>query len=310
MQHDLQGRRVLVVGGGGFIGRHVIRALKVARARPIGLDFAPPDGDLTDVPWVIGSAADPALLATSAAGCDGVVFLANTSLPNTANFDLAAEIGAHVQLSVRAAEICNDQGVKRFVFASSGGTVYGWDSELPLIEDAPTKPRNAYGVSKLAIEHYLRLIGAMRPMSTVSLRISNPYGEGQRALRNQGFVAAAMEHAMAGTTMPIWGDGWVERDFIHISDVATAFVAALAAEDPPGTVNIGSGQAVALRTILKEIEVAVGRPIAVAYEKARGVDVRRNVLAIDLARHSLGWAPCVALQDGLSRTASWWISRR
>ena len=310
MQHDLQGRRVLVVGGGGFIGRHVIRALKVARARPIGLDFAPPDGDLTDVPWVIGSAADPALLATSAAGCDGVVFLANTSLPNTANFDLAAEIGAHVQLSVRAAEICNDQGVKRFVFASSGGTVYGWDSELPLIEDAPTKPRNAYGVSKLAIEHYLRLIGAMRPMSTVSLRISNPYGEGQRALRNQGFVAAAMEHAMAGTTMPIWGDGWVERDFIHVSDVAAAFVAALAADDPPGTVNIGSGQAVALRTILQKIEVTVGRPIAVTYETGRAVDVQRNVLAIDLARQSLGWAPSVTLQDGLSRTASWWISRR
>lgn len=306
MARTLNGARVLVVGGGGFIGRHVVRAVKDAGAQPVGMDLVAPDGDLANVPWVTGSVSDPALFATAAAGCDSVVFLANSSLPNTANFDLAAEVGAHVQVSVKAAEICNDQGVRRFVFASSGGTVYGNDSAEPLTENAPTSPRNAYGASKLAIEHYLRLIGAMRPMWTVALRVSNPFGEGQRALRNQGFVAAAMQHAISGTTMPIWGDGTVERDFIHVHDVALAFVAALVAEAPPATVNIGSGQAVSLRQMLAEIETALGAPVPVAYEAGRVVDVKRNVLDVGLARRTLDWSPRLPLAEGLARTAAWW----
>lgn len=308
MQHQFHIRKVLVVGGSGFIGRHVVRAVRGTGATVVGMDIAPPRGDQDDLPWVIGSVSDPALFATAAAGCDAVIFLANSSLPNTANFDLAAEVGAHVQVTVKAAEICNDQGVKRFVFASSGGTVYGHDSTAPLDEEAMTRPRNAYGVSKLAIEHYLRLIGDMRAMSTVSLRISNPYGEGQRALRNQGFVAAAMQHALAGTTMPIWGDGSVERDFLHVEDVAAAFVAALSADNPPPTINIGSGKAVSLREIIEQIEAVTGLVVPVAYEPGRPVDVKRNVLDIRRASRSLGWMPRVTLAQGLERTAAWWRS--
>lgn len=306
MDERRENRRILVVGGNGFIGRHVLRAVMRTGATAVGMDLASPRGDLEAVPWVTGSVSDPALFATAVAGCDAVVFLANSSLPNTANFDLSAEVSAHVQVSVKAAEICNDQGVKRFVFASSGGTVYGHESTTPLSEEAATRPRNAYGASKLAIEHYLRLIGAMRTMSTVSLRISNPYGEGQRALRNQGFIAAAMQHAISGTTMPIWGDGSVERDFLHVEDVAKAFVAAIMADNPPSTVNIGSGQAVSLREILSHIEAITGHVVPVAYEHSRVVDVTRNVLDIRRAAQALGWAPRVTLVEGLNRTAAWW----
>ena len=309
MVNNLYGSRVLVVGAGGFIGRHVMWALQKAGAAPIGMDLYPPSGTLLDFPWVLGNVADQALFATAAAGCEGVIFLANSSLPATANFDLAAEVGAHVQVSVKAAEICNDQGVKRFVFASSGGTVYGFESSIPLSEDFPTRPLNAYGVSKLSIEHYLRLIGTMRPMSTVSLRVSNPYGEGQLALRNQGFVAAAMQHAMAGTTMPIWGDGNVARDFIHVKDVANAFVAALAADTPPNTINIGSGVAVSLNRILSEIERATNRTVKVAFEQDRAVDVKCNVLDIKLAKETLDWVPTIDLNNGLLQTADWWLAR-
>jgi len=303
---DLSGRRVMVVGSAGFLGRHILAALADTGAEAVGMDLAPAPAELAHLPWVTGSATDHALFATAAAGCDSVVFLANSSLPGTANFDLAAEIGAHVQMSVKAAEICNDQGVRRFVFASSGGTVYGYGSARPLKETDPTLPRNAYGASKLAIEHYLRLIALMRPMSTVALRVSNPYGEGQRALRNQGFVAAAMEHAFSGRTLPIWGDGTVERDFVHVSDVARAFVAACAAEQAPTTVNVGSGQGCSLLAMLDRISLALGRRVPVAFEPARQIDVRRNVLDVAVARDSLDWAPQVTLDAGLCRTADWW----
>lgn len=306
--YDLNGTRVLVVGGNGFIGRHVLRHMLAAGAEVAVMDVTGPEPEFSRLDWVTGSLTDEALFASAVGGCDRVIFLANSSLPGSANNDLSSEVKAHVQVSVKAAEICQSHGVGRFVFASSGGTVYGVDSQEPLREETQTFPRNAYGVSKLAIEHYLRVIGLLRGMQTVSLRISNPYGEGQRAHRNQGFVAAAMAHAMSGKTLPIWGDGTVERDFIHVSDVARAFVAACAVDDPPGTVNIGSGQATSLLQILARIETALGRPVPVAFEPGRAIDVKRNVLNIERARATLDWQPQVDMAEGLARTARWWTS--
>lgn len=302
-------QRVLVVGGNGFIGRHVARALLAAGAEVAIMDMAPGPEEFSRLDQVIGSIADATLFASAVSGCDAVVFLANSSLPGSANTDLAAEVQSHVQISVKAAEICQGLGVKRFVFASSGGTVYGYSSDRPLSEDMPTHPRNAYGVSKLAIEHYLRIIGTRGAMETVSLRVSNPYGEGQRALRNQGFIAAAMQHALTGRTLPIWGDGSVERDFLHVSDVARAFVAAVAAEAPPDVVNIGSGQAVSLLQALERIEAVLGTKVPVAFEAGRSIDVARNVLDIGRAAKVLGWQPAVTMDDGLRRTAAWWTDR-
>lgn len=306
MAVDLKGRRVLVVGAGGFIGQHVMAALEAADAKPMGFDIAGPAHHQAHLPWVTGNVTDVPLLETAASGCYGVVFLANSSLPGTSNVALADEVAAHVQTSIKAAEICCAQGVKRFVFASSGGTVYGHSSPDPIPETALTQPRNAYGVSKLAIEHYLRLVQSMRDMETVSLRISNPYGEGQRANRNQGFVAAAMQHLKDGSTMPIWGDGSVERDFIHVSDAASAFVSALMHDAPPNVVNIGAGEARSLLEILKDIERVSGVAVKVAFEPGRTIDVKRNILDISRARSDLDWAPQIRLRDGLKRTYDWW----
>lgn len=309
VSNRLDGIRVLVVGGNGFIGRHVLRALTAQGAEIAVMDVSGPDEEFAGLEWVIGSLTDRPLFASAVAGRDQVIFLANSSLPASANNDLSSEVEAHVQVSVKAAEISHSLGVRRFIFASSGGTVYGVDSDTPLSEDTRTFPRNAYGVSKLAIEHYLRVMTMLRGMQTVSLRISNPYGEGQRALRNQGFIAAAMSHGISGKPLPIWGDGAVERDFIHVSDVARGIVAACAVETPPGTVNIGSGQATSLLDVLKQVEAALGRTVHVTFEPARAIDVKRNVLDVQRARQTLGWHPEVPMSEGLARTAAWWKSR-
>ena len=300
------GKRILVVGGNGFIGRHVVRHLLAAGAEVVIMDMAPGPEEFARLDQVLGSIADTTLLASAVSGCDMVVFLANSSLPGSANTDLSSEVHSHVMVSVKAAEICSAQGVERFVFASSGGTVYGYSSNTPLGEDMPTKPRNAYGVSKLAIEHYLRIIGMQGGLRTISLRVANPYGEGQRALRNQGFIAAAMQHAMSGRPMEIWGDGSVERDFVHVSDVAQAFVNACTVEDPPEVANVGSGHGTSLLKVLQLAEEALGRPVPIIFQPSRAIDVARNVLDTTRAATSLGWQPSIGLEEGLSLTVDWW----
>jgi len=302
-------QHALVIGANGFIGRHVVRRLLAEGAAVRIMDISPATEEFSQLEQVTGSVADTELMASAVDGVDLVIYLANSSLPGSASDDLSGEVTAHVAVTVKAAEICAQKGVKRFLFASSGGTVYGASSEAPLKEDSPTRPRNAYGASKLSIEHYLSLLRRERGLITLPLRISNPYGRGQRALRSQGFIAAAMQHAVEGTQLSIWGDGSVQRDFLHISDLVEAFVAAALAEDPPEVVNIGSGRAVSLREVLEQVEAAVGRKIDVTYAPGRHVDVARNVLDITRARETLGWEPQVSLGEGLARTAKWWLER-
>ena len=300
---------MLVVGAGGFIGRALCRAL--APSMPVvGMDLTPAPEGLGHLDWITGSFADDTLLASAADGCDAVVFLANASLPASSQADLASEAQAHVAGTLRVAETCARLGVGRFLFASSGGTVYGSDAPAGgLPEDAPTRPRNGYGVSKLAIEHYIRLMHDMGRMRTLSLRLSNPYGEGQRALRGQGIVAAAMEHALEGRVLPIWGDGSVSRDFVYVGDVAEAFRAGLAHDGPSTAINVGSGRETTLNEIVDRVRAATGRRLPVEYLADRRIDVRRNALDVSRAAAELGWRPTTDLDEGLRRTAAWWRDR-
>lgn len=303
-------RPILVIGGGGFIGRHVVSALRRAEIVTRVMDFCPPLLEDAGLDWVTGSIADNTLVASAADGCGVVIFLANVSLPGSSHGDMAREAIGHVGVTLQVADVCKDMNVDRFLFASSGGTVYGYDApDGGLLEDSPNCPLNGYGVSKLSIEHYLRLMNVQGPMRTLSLRISNPYGEGQRANRSQGVIAAAMQHAMAGTRMPIWGDGKIERDFIHISDVADAFLAGLTHVGPSSVINIGSGRARTINEVLDATRRHTARDLQVEYQPDRPIDVHRNVLSIDRAQTELGWTPNIDFEEGMARTARWWLNQ-
>lgn len=298
---------VLVVGGGGFIGGHVVTALQEAGSNVRVLDLISYSKANLNVDWITGPISDDTLVAAAANGCNAVIFLANASLPGSSQASYESEAVHHVGATLRVAEICRSQGVDRFIFASSGGTVYGYDAPLDgLVEDGPTRPLNGYGVSKLSIEQYLHLINKQGIMRTLSLRVSNPYGEGQRAHRAQGVVAAAMQHAMAGTVMPIWGDGSVERDFIHVEDVASAFVSGLSYDGSSTVINIGSGKSRSIKSVLDATRRHTGRDLVADYQPDRLIDVRRNVLNINRAQNELGWKPQIDFDQGIERTARWW----
>jgi len=313
MSIDLSGSCVLVMGGGGFIGRCTVESLLKAGARVRVIDIAGQQAadapESRNLDWIVGSVADEALIASSAQMCDAAIFLASNSLPASANSDLAGEIGGHVRTAVKAAELCDAQGVGNFIFSSSGGTVYGLDSTQPLRETDHTRPKNAYGVSKLAVENYLRVLSSLRSMRCLSLRISNPFGAGQIARRGQGFIAAAMEHAFTGEPLTIWGDGSTVRDFVHLPDVADALVRATRYKGGHAVINIGSGRGHSLLEIVSKVEATTGRKIDLKLEPDRPIDVLVNILDVSLAAQELDWRPAPTLDEGLAATARWWRER-
>ena len=291
---------ILVVGGAGFIGRHVCAELTRQGHDVVSMGRGPqPAG--SRIQHVSADMADTAAADRSIKQADVVIALAANSLPATSNTDLADEVDRHVVETVRLAERCAASGVRQLIFASSGGTVYGNRSGTLLDEDTTPEPITAYGVSKLAIENYLRVLSLNSSLNTLSLRISNPYGPGQRTSRRQGLIAVAVERALSDTPITIWGDGTATRDFVAVHDVARAFANAVGYEGRHKVINIGSGAATKLNDVVSLVERTTGRSIAVIHEDGRTCDVQHNSLSICRAQDELNWVPTISLDEGIAR---------
>jgi UDP-glucose 4-epimerase len=191
------------------------------------------------------------------------------------------------------------------VFASSGGTVYGRAQEIPTPETAPTDPICAYGISKLAIEKYLALFEHLHGLDFRVLRITNPFGPFQVALKNQGVIAALIARALRDEPVEIWGDGTVVRDFVFVEDVVDALVAAATDQSGERVFNIGGGRGRSLREIIGSIERQMGKTLRLEWKPGRPLDVPVSVVAIDRAAGSLGWVPNTSFETGLERTIEW-----
>ncbi|MFD1880318.1 NAD-dependent epimerase/dehydratase family protein [Paracoccus pacificus] len=294
-----QEKIVLVTGGGGFIGQALLPQLVAEGWQVRNLDFIPGLFEHPAVSHWQGSFTNGDLLHESMNGVDCILHLASTHFPREANAHPDADAASGILGIIAMAQMAEDRGVGRIVLASSGGTVYGSPEQVPIVETHPTRPITAYGISKLAAEHYLRFFDT-RGIRTLSLRIANPYGPGQNIRKAQGALTTFCHHAAKGLPIEIWGDGSVERDFIHVDDVARALVLAADAEAHGTEINIGSGQGLSLNLLLDLIRENGFKP-DVVYQPARSFDVPRNVLAIDRARELLGWTPQVRIETGIAQ---------
>ncbi|MEC4596525.1 NAD-dependent epimerase/dehydratase family protein [Burkholderia vietnamiensis] len=304
----------LLLGGGGFIGAAVadelIRAGSSIRIleRP---EVHPPQPRVNhpSVEWMPGNFLDQGDIARAVAGVDAVVHLVSTTLPKSSNddpvFDIQSNVGGTLQLLDQMVK----RGVKRVVFASSGGTVYGAPEHMPIREDHPTNPLVSYGIAKLTIEKYLALYRCQYGLEPVVLRVANPYGWGQRLGVAQGAVGEFINRALSDERIDIWGDGSVVRDYVYVSDVARAFCLALGYQGAEGVFNIGSGVGTSLNDLITLIEVILGHSIERQYSTGRNFDVPMSVLDISRARRELGWVPEVDLASGLQQTVAWFLSQ-
>jgi len=301
----------LVLGGAGFIGSHIADAL-VENGYAVRI-FDLPRRKMTNVAHLLdrvevieGDFTNEADLERALPGADYVFHLVGTTLPQSSNENPTYDAESNLIATLRLLQLARTRDVKKIIFISSGGTVYGVPQTIPIPETHPTFPVSAYGITKLAIEKYLHLYHHLYGMDYVVLRVSNPYGERQQSVgAQQGVVPVFMNRLRRGEPIIIWGDGSVVRDWLYVKDVAQAFVLALKNTSPHRIFNVGSGVGLSLNELLAMLSRVAGITPHVSYTASRPTDVPCNVLDTTRIRAEWGWSATTPMEVGLTRTWDW-----
>lgn len=308
---NLKGMSCIVLGAGGFIGTNLFNSLLSAGADVKGFGRNRPSVILNDDQWITGDFSDYDLLKYAIGGCEVVYHLIDDTVPEAANKFL--DIGQrNVLNTLQMLDICRIQGVRKIVFASSGGTVYGIKNNFPISEKALTNPICAYGINKLSIEKYIHLHKYLYGLDYTIMRISNPFGPYQKLTKQQGIIGTLISNLIENKPTEIWGNGEVIRDFIYIDDVTDALLKAANYSGQMGILNLGSGIGRSINQIIDDIENIVGKgKIEKVYGNVnRIVDVPINVLNINRIKKALDWSPKTTLKEGLSLTIDWFLEKR
>ncbi|MQT15283.1 NAD-dependent epimerase/dehydratase family protein [Segnochrobactrum spirostomi] len=297
----------LLIGGAGFIGRHVAFGLLRRAQRIIVADRVTPErGDTLASECVEFINLDLTTADWDELICDvDVVHLyAWSSIPASANANPLGDLHANLGVTLGLLEALRRRGRGRLVFTSSGGTVYGRVEDAPIPEYHRLSPITAYGAGKATAELYLGLYRELYGLDCRIARLSNPYGAGQDTVRGQGAVTTFIHRALDGEKIVIWGDGSVVRDYVHISDVVNALISLADIPVIHGSAiyNVGSGEGHSLNDIVAELERQLGRELSVMRNKPRPFDVPVNILDISRAKRDLSWGPSVSFADGVART--------
>jgi len=298
-------KSVLVTGGAGFLGRHLVFRLLDMGTSVRCFDRIKPLWMTSDIDFVEGDFTASDILAPAVKDVDAIIHLASTSLPKTSNDDPRFDIMSNLAGTIGLLDLSVKYRVKRLIFISSGGTVYGPSSINPIPESHPTNPLCSYGIIKLAIEKYLRMYHKLYGLESCSLRLSNLYGEHQRIDISQGAIAVFCHKALKKQPIDIWGDGTVVRDFLYVKDAADAIIKALLSDYSGIEINIGSGQSSNLNQIIAGIEDVLGRNVDRRYLPGRPFDVQEVCLDISKARLLLDWEPSTSLHNGITLMVAW-----
>ncbi len=298
--------KVLVLGGNGFIGSHVVDALLLQGHTVRVFDRQPERfrAPLAGVDYRFGSFADRMAVIDALAGTEAVLHLVSTTFPGTADLDPRTDVQDNLLNTISLLDSMQSLGIRRLLFLSSGGTVYGIPESVPIPESHPLRPISSYGIVKVAIEHYLEMYRRTRGLSPLIIRASNPYGPRQANVGVQGVISTFLRRVKTGDAIEVWGDGQIMRDYIHVADLAA--LCATATKGPvEGTFNAGSGVGITVNEIIARVAEVTGSAVAPVYKPGRAIDVPRSVLDVHQAKEVFGWQAQTGLRDGMAQTWDW-----
>ena len=306
--------RILVTGGAGFIGSHTVDALVAAGAHEVSVLDGLSSGKREQV--------NPAarFYETDLRNAEAILPILEREKPEViyhlaAQMDVrrsvadpALDAGINLVGFLNVMEAARRNGLRRVVFASTGGAIYGEQEQFPCDEDHPRRPVSPYGVAKLATEAYLFFYKVQYEIDYVALRYANVYGPRQDPHGEAGVVAIFCGRMLEGKPSTIFGDGEQTRDYIFVGDVARANVAALGAK-ASDAFNIGTGVETSVNQLYRSLASAAGLKTPPSYAPARPGEQRRSVISPARAAQALGWRPEVTLDDGLKRTFAFFKER-
>jgi UDP-glucose 4-epimerase len=301
--------RTLVIGGGGYIGMHLIASLLASgrRVTVMGRSKVPHYPLPGEVEYCSGDFGERGLMGGLLDEHQDVIHLAYATVPNTSFDNPLADLLQNLPSTVQLfSEVAQRGG--RLILVSSGGTVYGVASQLPIPENHPTNPISPYGVTKLTLEKYAHLYAVTHGLQVICVRPGNAYGIGQRPYIGQGFVSTAMASMMNGQPVKIFGERGKIRDYVYVTDLAAGIVSVLESGHLSETYNIGSGVGRSNMDVVEAMSSLMSETsseIRVEHLPERVFDVHANVLDSTKLNLHTGWTPKIEFQDGLLKTRDW-----
>ena len=298
--------RCIVIGGGGFIGGRVVEQLVKSGRDVLVLGRKPaPKSDLNCIANYLSSDyGDRRILREILGNGDEVINLAYSTVPKTSYEEPLHDLLSNLPANVALLEECLAADIKRLVMVSSGGTVYGPVEKLPICEHDHTHPVSPYGISKLSSDLYTLMFNRNTGLPALVVRPANAYGEFQQSGKGQGFIAEAIDAAIGGREIQVYGEMGTIRDYIHVDDVAAGIIAALDHGENGGVYNIGTGVGTSNVDIIKHLSsLAAPFGLKVISKKlpSRVFDVPINILDSTSLREISGWKPLVTLDEGIKR---------
>ena len=314
MKKFYAGRRVLVTGGAGFIGSHLVDSLVALGAETLVYDNLS-NGEVSNInsgaELIVADINDDPSLEQAVAGVDLIFHLAAQINPALAVENPLLDAEVNLMGTVRLLVAASRAGVRKVVAASTN--VYGdahsatkW-SESASILDLSQSLLSPYAAAKVGAEAYLKVFADEFGLGTVRLRFSNVYGERQTSKSGSGVIPIFTERAFCGQPLRLFGGGSQTRDFVHVSDVVRATVAAGLREEANGlAINVAAGREISVREIAHHIKVLVGVPLDILEGPDRAADFQSAAIDTARARQVLDWAPEVTIEDGLAQYVAWW----
>ena len=305
---------ILVTGGAGFIGSHLVRHLLAKGEKVTALDNLstglaenlPSEAKLVEMDIL-----DEELPKVVAAGAfDAIVHLAAQTMVDTSIKNPLLDTRENLLGTVQVLEAARAANVKRVIFASTAA-VYGdvKEDDLPVREAQPTLPLSFYGLSKLSVEKYLEMYEKLYGMEYVVLRFANVYGERQGDGGEGGVISIFAKAVAEGRDITIYGDGEQTRDFVYAGDIAEGILAALRTEEVNAAYNLSTQTETSLRELVSLLAEIRGREIVPKYGAEREGDIYKSMLSNSRARRGLDWQPATTLAEGLRRTYEYFCGK-
>ncbi|HOQ88901.1 MAG TPA: NAD-dependent epimerase/dehydratase family protein [Candidatus Hydrogenedentes bacterium] len=300
--------KVLVTGGAGFIGSHVVDAL-IASGHEVAVVDDLSSGNVDNLHtqaafYELDIRCQQMAEVFEEFSPDYVYHLAAQIDVRKSVEDPIYDADVNVRGSINLLELCVAHRVKKFIFASTGGAIYGSPEQLPADENCPPRPESPYGTSKLCVEQYVGLYGRLHRLNYANLRFPNVYGPRQTPHGEAGVCSILAGRMLAGEAPVLYGHGKPLRDYVYVGDIARACLLAMKKGDGV-TVNLGSGKGVSVRQlfdIIQELTGFTGKPVM---KDLRPGEVENIYITGDLARQVLGWFPEVSLREGLEKTVEY-----